>query len=40
MLQGIDKRNSAYIRDEAAGNPDLEKELRRENEDFAPVRKN
>ncbi|CAI7650302.1 unnamed protein product [Penicillium glandicola] len=33
MLQGIDKRNSAYIRDEAAGNPDIEKELRRENED-------
>ncbi|OQE41873.1 hypothetical protein PENCOP_c004G00328 [Penicillium coprophilum] len=33
MLQGIDKRNSAYIRNEAAGNPDIEKELRRENED-------
>ncbi|KAJ5339321.1 hypothetical protein N7452_006049 [Penicillium brevicompactum] len=33
MLQGIDKRNSAYIRAEAAGNPDIEKELRRENED-------
>ncbi|CAI7628934.1 unnamed protein product [Penicillium discolor] len=33
MLQGIDKRNSAYIRDEAAGNPDIEKQLRRENED-------
>ncbi|KAJ5787558.1 Riboflavin synthase-like beta-barrel [Penicillium paradoxum] len=33
MLQGIDKRNSAYIRAEAGGNPDIEKELRRENED-------
>ncbi|KAJ5171108.1 uncharacterized protein N7500_003891 [Penicillium coprophilum] len=33
MLKGIDKRNSAYIRNEAAGNPDIEKELRRENED-------
>ncbi|KAJ5143540.1 Riboflavin synthase-like beta-barrel [Penicillium bovifimosum] len=33
MLRGIDKRNSAYIRAEADGNPDVEKELRRENED-------
>ncbi|KAJ5663086.1 hypothetical protein N7507_003817 [Penicillium longicatenatum] len=33
MLQGIDKRNSAYIREEAAGDAEREKELRRENED-------
>ncbi|KAJ5632626.1 hypothetical protein N7490_008965 [Penicillium lividum] len=33
MLQGIDKRNSAYIREEAAGDMEREKELRRENED-------
>ncbi|KAJ5092610.1 hypothetical protein NUU61_007480 [Penicillium alfredii] len=33
MLQGIDKRNSAYIREVAAGNEAMEKELRRENED-------
>ncbi|KAJ5474360.1 Riboflavin synthase-like beta-barrel [Penicillium sp. IBT 31633x] len=33
MLHGIDKRNSAYIRAEADGDPDMEKELRRENED-------
>lgn len=33
MLQGIDKRNSAYIRDEAGGDAEREKELRRENED-------
>lgn len=33
MLQGIDKRNSAYIREEAAGDAEIEKELRRENED-------
>jgi len=33
MLQGMDKRNSAYIRAEAAGNLEREKELRRENED-------
>ncbi|KAE8147310.1 ferric reductase NAD binding domain-containing protein [Aspergillus avenaceus] len=32
-LQGIDKRNSAFIREEAAGDPEVEKELRRENED-------
>lgn len=33
MLQGIDKRNSAYIREEAGGDAEREKELRRENED-------
>ncbi|KAJ5595567.1 uncharacterized protein N7459_001775 [Penicillium hispanicum] len=33
MLLGIDKRNSAYIRDEAGGDAEREKELRRENED-------
>ncbi|KAJ5973231.1 hypothetical protein N7481_010441 [Penicillium waksmanii] len=33
MLQGIDKRNSAFIREEAAGDAEIEKELRRENED-------
>ncbi|EAW08887.1 putative metalloreductase transmembrane component [Aspergillus clavatus NRRL 1] len=33
MLQGMDKRNSAYIRAAAAGDLDREKELRRENED-------
>jgi ferredoxin-NADP reductase len=33
MLQGIDKRNSAYIREEAGGDAEIEKELRRENED-------
>ena len=34
LAQGIaSKRNSALIRDEAAGDPDKEKELRRENED-------
>lgn len=33
ILQGIDKRDSAYIREEAAGNAEIEKELRRENED-------
>jgi predicted ferric reductase len=34
ILQGIpSKRNSAWIREEAAGDPDREKELRRENED-------
>lgn len=33
ILQGIDKRNSAYIREEAAGDAEKEKELRRENED-------
>ncbi|KAJ5919285.1 hypothetical protein N7466_010228 [Penicillium verhagenii] len=33
MLQGIDKRNSAYIRQEADGDMEREKELRRENED-------
>ncbi|KAF7133656.1 hypothetical protein CNMCM5793_004954 [Aspergillus hiratsukae] len=33
MLSGIDKRNSAYIREEAAGDLEREKELRRENED-------
>ncbi|KNG81881.1 metalloreductase transmembrane component [Aspergillus nomiae NRRL 13137] len=32
-LEGMDKRNSAYIREEAAGDPEIEKELRRENED-------
>ncbi|GES63167.1 metalloreductase transmembrane component [Aspergillus terreus] len=32
-LQGIDKRNSAFIREEAAGDAEREKELRRENED-------
>ncbi|KAB8072509.1 ferric reductase NAD binding domain-containing protein [Aspergillus leporis] len=33
-LQGaMDKRNSAYIREEAGGDPEVEKELRRENED-------
>ncbi|KAF7592090.1 hypothetical protein BBP40_000695 [Aspergillus hancockii] len=31
--RGVDKRNSAYIREEAAGDPEVEKELRRENED-------
>ncbi|RHZ50456.1 putative metalloreductase transmembrane component [Aspergillus thermomutatus] len=33
MLSGLDKRNSAYIREEAAGDLEREKELRRENED-------
>lgn len=33
MLGGFDKRNSAYIREEAAGDKVWEKELRRENED-------
>jgi predicted ferric reductase len=33
MLAGMDKRNSAYIREEAAGDLEREKELRRENED-------
>lgn len=33
MLGGFDKRNSAYIREEAAGDEDREMELRRENED-------
>jgi hypothetical protein len=33
MLSGFDKRNSAYIREEAAGDTVWEKELRRENED-------
>ncbi|KAJ5825223.1 hypothetical protein N7474_002361 [Penicillium riverlandense] len=33
MLQGIDKRNSAYIREAAGGDAEREKELRRENED-------
>lgn len=34
LAQGIaSKRNSALIRDEAAGDPEREKELRRENED-------
>ncbi|KAJ5203666.1 uncharacterized protein N7498_004545 [Penicillium cinerascens] len=33
ILQGIDKRNSAWIREEAAGDAEREKELRRENED-------
>ncbi|KAF7168712.1 hypothetical protein CNMCM5623_001632 [Aspergillus felis] len=33
MLSGMDKRNSAYIREEAAGDHEREKELRRENED-------
>ncbi|KAJ5724272.1 hypothetical protein N7488_002307 [Penicillium malachiteum] len=33
MLQGIDKRNSTYIREEAEGDTEREKELRRENED-------
>jgi hypothetical protein len=33
MLFGMDKRNSAYIREEAAGDLEREKELRRENED-------
>ena len=33
MLQGIDKRNSAYIREAAGGDMEREKELRRENED-------
>ncbi|KAJ5699095.1 hypothetical protein N7462_001100 [Penicillium macrosclerotiorum] len=33
MLQGIDKRNSAYIREEAAGDAQREKELRHENQD-------
>ncbi|KAH8431621.1 putative metalloreductase transmembrane component [Aspergillus melleus] len=32
-LQVFDKRNSAFIREEAAGDPEVEKELRRENED-------
>ncbi|KAL2830207.1 ferric reductase like transmembrane component-domain-containing protein [Aspergillus cavernicola] len=32
-LQDIEKRSSAYIREEAAGDEDREKELRRENED-------
>ncbi|KAE8388026.1 ferric reductase NAD binding domain-containing protein [Aspergillus alliaceus] len=32
-IQGMDKRNSAFIREEAAGDPEFEKELRRENED-------
>ncbi|KAF9886251.1 hypothetical protein FE257_011864 [Aspergillus nanangensis] len=32
-LQGIDKRNSAFIREEAAGDVEIEKALRRENED-------
>lgn len=40
LLQGIDKRNSTCIRTEAAGNPEIEKELRRENEDgVAALRK-
>lgn len=33
VLSGMDKRNSAYIREEAAGDLEREKELRRENED-------
>lgn len=33
MLGGFDKRNSALVREEAAGDADREKELRRENED-------
>jgi predicted ferric reductase len=34
VFQGVaSKRNSAYIRDEAAGDPEKERELRRENED-------
>jgi len=33
ILQGIDKRNSGWIREEAAGDAEREKELRRENED-------
>lgn len=33
LLNGLDKRNSAFIRQEAAGDADREKELRRENED-------
>lgn len=33
MLQGIDKRSSAYIREAAAGDTEREKELRSENED-------
>ena len=33
MLNGLDKRNSAYIREEAAGDAEVEKELRRENQD-------
>ncbi|THC99114.1 hypothetical protein EYZ11_001435 [Aspergillus tanneri] len=32
-LQGFDKRDSAFIREEAAGDPEMENELRRENED-------
>ncbi|KAI9368866.1 ferric reductase NAD binding domain-containing protein [Aspergillus egyptiacus] len=32
-LQDIEKRSSAYIREEAAGDEEREKELRRENED-------
>ncbi|KAE8350918.1 ferric reductase NAD binding domain-containing protein [Aspergillus coremiiformis] len=32
-VQGIDKRNSALIRAEAAGDLEIEKQLRRENED-------
>ncbi|KAJ6151307.1 hypothetical protein N7470_007901 [Penicillium chermesinum] len=38
MLQGIDKRSSAYIQEVAAGDEEREKELRRENEDgIAPL---
>ncbi|KAI9933817.1 hypothetical protein MW887_004889 [Aspergillus wentii] len=33
MLQGMDKRSSTYIRQEAAGDAQREKELHRENED-------
>lgn len=34
VFQGVaSKRNSAYIRDEAAGDPEKERDLRRENED-------
>ena len=33
MLQGIDKRSSAWIHEAAAGDREREKELRRENED-------
>ena len=38
MLQGIDKRSSAFIQEAAAGDAEREKELRRENEDgIAPL---
>ncbi|OJJ43123.1 hypothetical protein ASPZODRAFT_154842 [Penicilliopsis zonata CBS 506.65] len=38
ILSGIDKRSSAFIRQEAAGDQEREKELRRENEDgLAPL---